>query len=104
MKFNFKKSICITLAAVIAAVLFASRTFYLFKTRTYPKLLLESEGRYLDGIKVAIQGMGNVGANAARIFYHRGIKIVAVSDIDGGLYCEEGLNIQQVSQHIPPCR
>ena len=64
------------------------------------KLLLESEGRYLDGIKVAIQGMGNVGANAARIFYHRGIKIVAVSDIDGGLYCEEGLNIQQVSQHI----
>lgn len=64
------------------------------------KLLLESEGRYLDGIRLAIQGMGNVGANAARIFYHRGIKIVAVSDIDGGLYCEEGLNIQQISQHI----
>lgn len=64
------------------------------------KLLLESEGRYLDGIKVAIQGMGNVGANAARIFYHRGIKIVAVSDIDGGLYCEAGLNIQQISQHL----
>lgn len=64
------------------------------------KLLLESEGRYLDGIKVAIQGMGNVGANAARIFYHRGIKIVAVSDIDGGLYCEEGLNIQHISQYM----
>lgn len=64
------------------------------------KLLLESEGRYLDGIKVAIQGMGNVGANAARIFYHRGIKIVAVSDIDGGLYCEAGLNIQQISQYL----
>ena len=64
------------------------------------KLLLESEGRYLDGIKIAIQGMGNVGANAARIFYHRGIKIVAVSDIDGGLYCAEGLNIQQISQHL----
>lgn len=64
------------------------------------KLLLENEGRYLDGIKIAIQGMGNVGANAARIFYHRGIKIVAVSDIDGGLYCAEGLNIQQISQHL----
>ena len=64
------------------------------------KLLLESEGRYLDGIKIAIQGMGNVGANAARIFDHRGIRVVAVSDIDGGLYCEEGLPIQQISQHM----
>lgn len=64
------------------------------------KLLLESEGRYLDGIKIAIQGMGNVGSNAARIFHHRGIKVVAISDIDGGLYCANGLPIQHISQYL----
>ncbi len=55
------------------------------------KLLLQEEGKTLPGTRVAIQGMGNVGANAARIFYNRDAKVVAVSDISGGLYCESGL-------------
>lgn len=61
------------------------------------KLLLAQQGRGLAGTTVAIQGMGNVGANAARVFYHRGVKVTAISDISGGLYCEDGLDIDTIS-------
>ncbi len=61
------------------------------------KLLLAQQGRKLAGTTVVIQGMGNVGANAARVFYHRGVKVLAISDISGGLYCEDGLDIDTIS-------
>lgn len=61
------------------------------------KLLLKHEGLNMTGKKVAIQGMGNVGSNAARIFYHRNVKVVAVSDVSGGLYKEDGLDIEDIS-------
>lgn len=67
---------------------------------TSTKLFLESEGFKLDEIKVVIQGMGNVGSNAARIFHHRGVKVIAVSDISGGIYKEDGLDINEISQFI----
>ncbi len=49
--------------------------------------------------KIAIQGFGNVGYNAARIFYDLGCKIVAVSDVQGGIYDPEGLDIPAVYKH-----
>lgn len=61
------------------------------------KLLLAQQGRELAGTTVVIQGMGNVGANAARVFFHRGVKVLAISDISGGLYCEDGLDIDTIS-------
>lgn len=64
------------------------------------KLILALDGRPLEGTSVAIQGMGNVGANAARIFYHRKAKIVALSDISGGIYCEDGLDADAVSAFL----
>ncbi len=64
------------------------------------KLLLKSEGKELAGTTVAIQGMGNVGSNAARIFYHRGVKVVAVSDVSGGIYNPEGLDIEAISDFL----
>lgn len=60
------------------------------------KLLLAKESKELAGTKVAIQGMGNVGSNAAKIFYHRDAKVIAISDVSGGLYCEEGLDIDTI--------
>ena len=44
--------------------------------------------------------MGNVGSNAARIFYHRKTKVVAISDISGGLYCPDGLDIDTISIYL----
>ncbi len=64
------------------------------------KFLMEKEGLDLKNITIAIQGMGNVGSNAARILYHRGSKIVALSDVSGGIYCKEGLNIDEISDFI----
>jgi glutamate dehydrogenase (NAD(P)+) len=64
------------------------------------KLMLKQEGKSIQGAKIAIQGMGNVGGHAARIFYNRGVKIIAISDVSGALYCQDGLNIPEISDFI----
>ncbi|MDN3668846.1 Glu/Leu/Phe/Val dehydrogenase [Echinicola jeungdonensis] len=43
----------------------------------------------------AVQGFGNVGAWAAFLLEERGLKIVAVSDISGAYFNENGINIQE---------
>ena len=53
----------------------------------------------LVGAEVAIQGFGNAGRNAARIFANAGSRIVAVSDSRGGIYDPDGLDIAQVEAH-----
>jgi glutamate dehydrogenase (NADP+) len=45
------------------------------------------------GLKLAIQGFGNAGQHAARLFDSIGAKIVAVSDSSGAVYNAEGLNL-----------
>ncbi len=42
---------------------------------------------------VAIQGFGNVGSHTARIMHECGAKVVAVSDVHGGLHNPKGLDI-----------
>ena len=65
------------------------------------QLVLKTNGvDSLDGVKVAVQGMGNVGANAARIFCHRNACVVALSDVSGGIYCESGLDADAVSAFL----
>lgn len=51
-------------------------------------------------LKVAIQGFGNVGSNFAEILFKNGYKIVALSDIRGGIYNTdgEGFNIDLVKK------
>ncbi len=49
--------------------------------------------------KVVIQGFGNVGANAARVFALHGHKIIAVSDSKSAIYKEEGLDLEKVEAH-----
>ena len=45
---------------------------------------------------VAVQGFGNVGYSAARIFHEAGAKIIAVSDSKGGIYNPKGLDPEKV--------
>jgi len=47
-------------------------------------------------VSVVIQGLGNVGAAAAKFLHENGCKIVAVSDVSGGIRCENGLDIPKV--------
>jgi glutamate dehydrogenase (NAD(P)+) len=52
----------------------------------------------IEGInkRIAIQGMGNVGGVSARLLCREGHKIVAASDVTGGFYKAEGLNIKKI--------
>lgn len=43
--------------------------------------------------KIAIHGFGNVGSNFAEICYRNGLKVVAISDINGGIFNSKGLNV-----------
>jgi glutamate dehydrogenase (NAD(P)+) len=56
-------------------------------------------GMPLRGARVSIQGYGNAGSIAARLFHQEGCKIVAVSDTHGGIYNEDGLDPEQVRRH-----
>ena len=51
------------------------------------------------GLSVAIQGFGNAGMNFAKIASAHGFKVVAVSDSQGGIHLEKGLDIDQVIKH-----
>ncbi|MGH3539640.1 MAG: Glu/Leu/Phe/Val family dehydrogenase [Pseudonocardiaceae bacterium] len=53
----------------------------------------------LDGARVAVQGFGNVGSWFARLVGALGCKVVAVSDITGGVYDRRGLSILAVQEH-----
>ncbi|MFX1292497.1 MAG: Glu/Leu/Phe/Val dehydrogenase [Promethearchaeota archaeon] len=50
----------------------------------------------LESQTIIIQGFGNVGGWIAKLLYDRGCKILAVSDISGGLYHSEGLEINKL--------
>ncbi len=56
-------------------------------------------GQDLKGERVAIQGYGNVGYNAARLAAAFGCKVVAVSDSRGGILFEDGLDVEAVYRH-----
>lgn len=53
----------------------------------------------LEGARVAIQGFGNVGSWSARILDRMGVKVVAVSDVQGGIFNGDGLNIPRLLAH-----
>jgi len=62
------------------------------------KQILGKNGRQLKGVRVAVQGFGNVGSYTAKFLEKAGAKIIAVSDVSGGYYCENGLNICDIAQ------
>lgn len=49
---------------------------------------------------VAVQGMGNVGSISALLLHEQGAKVVAVSDVSGGIYKAEGLDIPAICQYL----
>jgi glutamate dehydrogenase (NAD(P)+) len=46
-----------------------------------------------------VQGYGNAGATAARLFSEAGASVIAVSDTTGGAYAAEGLDLRGVTAH-----
>jgi glutamate dehydrogenase (NAD(P)+) len=54
---------------------------------------LSALGRSPEGVTVAVQGFGKVGAPAAQYLSDAGCKVVAVSDVTGAVYAGNGLDI-----------
>jgi glutamate dehydrogenase (NAD(P)+) len=57
-------------------------------------------GLNLDGARIAVQGMGNVGSSAAELFGQAGGKIVAAQDHTGTIYNAKGFDLSLLIPHI----
>lgn len=49
---------------------------------------------------IVIQGMGNVGSISAQMLDQEGCRIIAVSDVSGGIRCANGLNIPEILTYL----
>ena len=58
----------------------------------------------LDGACIAVQGFGNVGSIAAKLFAANGAKIVAVQDHTGTLVNQNGFDMQSLLDHVAKTR
>jgi len=63
------------------------------------KMAAEDMKMPMRGARAAIQGFGNAGAIAAELLHAEGALVVAVSDRQGGIYDESGLDIPAVVRH-----
>src|SRR6188472_801502 len=61
--------------------------------------VLAAAGKKLEGTSFAIQGFGNVGSLLARLLHERGARVVAVSDLKGGVFKGDGLDIPALFEH-----
>lgn len=62
--------------------------------------ILRDVGLQMQGTRFAIQGFGNVGSHSARLFHEDGGKIVAVSDVHGGVVNARGLDVPALFEHV----
>lgn len=61
---------------------------------------LKKLGLPVQGIRVVVQGFGNVGSVAADLMRKEGMTILAVSDKSGGIYDPKGLDLPAVFEHV----
>lgn len=66
--------------------------------------IVEQTGAYrkmdMDKARIVIQGFGNVGSHCAGILHASGRKIIAVSDVKGGVYDPQGLDIPKLLKYV----
>ncbi len=60
---------------------------------------LKTLGIGIEEVTVAIQGYGKVGGFAAQLLHDAGCRVVAVSDVDGGVYRDRGLDPEAINRH-----
>jgi glutamate dehydrogenase (NAD(P)+) len=62
--------------------------------------LLGRLNRKLDSTRVAIQGFGNVGTHTAQFLHEAQCKVVAIGDVSGDYYRQEGLDLVEMLQYV----
>lgn len=60
----------------------------------------EKIGLPIEGSRVILQGFGNVGNAAARIFHDHGARIIAIQDHTGTIYHEAGIDPYDLLRHV----
>ena len=63
------------------------------------RYLQTAKNKTLDGLHVAVQGFGQVGFHTARLLAERGCTIVAISDMYGGLYNKNGIDVLAAGEY-----
>lgn len=53
----------------------------------------------VEGKKVIVQGLGNVGYHSAKFFQDAGAKIIALAEYEGAIWSQDGLDVDAVFQH-----
>lgn len=53
----------------------------------------------VKGKRICIQGLGNVGYHTGLFFQQAGAKIVGLSEYEGAIWCDEGLDVDKVFHH-----
>ncbi len=66
---------------------------------TITQATLNEIGILTDKCRVVIQGFGNVGSVTARLLHEQGAKITGISDISGGYYHPDGIDINEALQY-----
>jgi len=57
-------------------------------------------GMPIEGARVAVQGFGNVGGTAGKLFAEAGAKVVAVQDHTGTIHNDKGLDVPALLAHV----
>lgn len=53
----------------------------------------------VEGKKVVVQGLGNVGYHSAKFFREHGAIVVSIAEYEGAIYKEDGINEEELFQH-----
>jgi glutamate dehydrogenase (NAD(P)+) len=61
---------------------------------------LRTMGRDIEGATFVVQGFGNVGSHACRLIAERGGKILATSDVNGGIHNPDGLDVPALMAYM----
>ncbi|WP_455212272.1 Glu/Leu/Phe/Val family dehydrogenase [Kaarinaea lacus] len=77
----------------------ATATGCLFATQRVLSNHLIEDMETIEGAKVAVQGFGQVGSVVAKLFQQAGATIIAISDSQGGIYDEDGLDVEAAEQY-----
>src|SRR5690606_1011799 len=67
--------------------------------------VIAREAAYRHGVelrnaRVCIQGFGNVGGTAARLFHQAEARVISVQDHTGTVYAENGLDVPLLQEHV----
>ena len=63
------------------------------------KSYLEKKGKKMTDVTIAVQGFGNVGSVGALLMHREGAKIVAIGDVHGSIYNENGIDVEKAYEY-----